>query len=115
MSEATQSREELLVSDLTAFQTNALYVIAGEEDTEQCYGLEIMRRLREVYGRVIHHSRLYTNLERLVDDDFVAKGQLDERTNFYVLTEKGQYALREYLEWQARHLGPEVSEEGDDA
>jgi PadR family transcriptional regulator, regulatory protein PadR len=49
------------MEDLTAFQRDALYVIAGPNDP---HGLGIKDELEE-YDKEIHHGRLYPNLDSI--------------------------------------------------
>lgn len=81
---------------LTDFRWKTLYVISGEDKS----GAEIKRELEEYYGEEVNHGRLYPNLEDLVEEGFVNKGEYDKRTNKYSLTKKGEEMIREELEWQ---------------
>ena len=54
--------------DLTGFQRDLLYVIAGRDDP---HGLAIKEELEEYYESEIHHGRLYPNLDALVDKGLV--------------------------------------------
>ncbi len=65
--------------DLTGFQRDLLFVIAGEDEP---HGLAIKEELEEYYEKEIHHGRLYPNLDTLVDKGLVEKGRRDRRTNF---------------------------------
>ncbi|ESS07396.1 MAG: putative transcriptional regulator [uncultured archaeon A07HB70] len=82
--------------DLTAFQRDLLYVIAGMDRPS---GQEVKRRLEEAVGET-SHGRLYPNLDTLVTEAYVEKGEIDRRTNFYQLTPAGQTALRERRAWE---------------
>ena len=75
------------MNELTAFQRDALYVIAGHDEP---HGLMIKNELDEYYGEDINHGRLYPNLNTLVDKGLVNKGSKDRRTNYYELTEAGE-------------------------
>lgn len=57
--------------DLTGFQRDLLYVVAGLVEP---HGLAIKEELEEVYQQEIHHGRLYPNLDTIVD-----KGLIDKR------------------------------------
>ena len=46
--------------DLTGFQRDLLYTIAGKEEP---HGLAIKEELEEYYEKEIHHGRLYPNLD----------------------------------------------------
>ena len=88
--------------ELTGFQRDALYVIAGLEGPK---GTEIKERLDEYYQPEIHHGRLYPNLDELVEHGLVEKGQKDDRTNEYVLTDRGQAQIYDRREWEESKLG----------
>jgi len=81
------------VKDLTAFQRDALRLIAGSEKAP--IGLEIKRKLQDYYGSEVNHGRLYPNLDTLVEKGYVEKQERDGRTNEYLLTIEGQEALKE--------------------
>ena len=71
--------------DLTGFQYDLLYVIAGLYGP---YGLAIKEQLADYYEGEIHHGRLYPNLDTPIDKGLVKKGQKDRRTNLYSLTRR---------------------------
>ena len=73
--------------DLTGFQRDLLYVIAGQEEP---HGLALKHELETYYEKEIHHGRLYPNLGTLVNKGLVEKGQRDQRTNYYILTRRGR-------------------------
>lgn len=87
--------------DLTAFQRDALFVIAGHD---QPHGLAIKETLDEYYTEEINHGRLYPNLDELVDTGLVEKGEIDNRTNSYVLTDRGERELDVRREWEEELL-----------
>ena len=64
--------------DLTGFQRDCLYVIAGLDSP---HGLAIKDELNDYYEKEIHHGRLDPNLDTLVDKGLVEKGERDQRTN----------------------------------
>ena len=66
--------------DLTAFQRDCMYVIAGMDSPK---GVAIKDSLDEYYGTEINHGRLYPNLDALVEKGLVDKGKVDDRTNAY--------------------------------
>ena len=88
--------------DLTGFQRDLLYCIAGLDDP---YGLEIKRKLEAETGTEINHGRLYPNLDDLVEEGYLEKSSIDDRTNSYVLTEGGKQLLADRRDWEAEHLG----------
>jgi DNA-binding MarR family transcriptional regulator len=87
--------------DLTGFQRDLLYVIAGKEEP---HGLAIKEELEEYYESEIHHGRLYPNLDTLVDKGLVEKGQRDRRTNYYTLTRRGTREIEARREWEAQYV-----------
>lgn len=90
--------------DLTAFQRDLLYVIAGLDDP---HGLAIKADLEDFYETEIHHGRLYPNLDELVEKGMVEKGQLDRRTNVYTLTDRGRREIEARREWEDEYLEAE--------
>jgi PadR family transcriptional regulator, regulatory protein PadR len=89
------------MEDLTGFQRDALYVIAGLNDP---HGLAIKDTLEEYYDYEIHHGRLYPNLDTLVNKGLVSKGQQDKRTNYYRLTERGERELAVRRKWENQYV-----------
>ena len=83
--------------DLTGFQRDLLFVIAGEQ---QPHGLAIKEELEDYYEKEIHHGRLYPNLDTLVDKGLVEKGQRDRRTNYYTLTSRGKREMGARRDWE---------------
>ena len=88
--------------DLTGFQRDLLYVIAGLEEP---HGLAVKEELEEYYEKEIHHGRLYPYLDTLVEKGLVEKGELDRRTNFYTLTQRGRRELEARREWESQYWG----------
>ena len=93
--------------DLTGFQRDLLYVIAGQNEP---YGLAIKDELEDYYEKEIHHGRLYPNLDTLVDKGLVEKGQRDRRTNYYNLTRRGHREIEARQDWEAQSTGEEAEE-----
>lgn len=91
--------------DLTGFQRDLLYVIAG---CDQPHGLEVKEKLQDYYAGDINHGRLYPNLDTLVDKGLVEKGQLDRRTNYYELTRRGSREIAARRAWEAEYLPAEL-------
>lgn len=87
--------------DLTGFQRDLLYVIAGSDDP---HGLAIKEELEDYYEKEIHHGRLYPNLDTIVEKGLVEKGELDRRTNYYSLTRRGQREIDARNEWEAQYV-----------
>ena len=76
--------------DLTGFQRDLLFIIAGLEDP---HGLAIKEELEEYYQKEVRHGRLYPNLDTLVDLGLVEKGKKDKRTNEYRILDRGEREL----------------------
>lgn len=87
--------------DLTGFQRDQLYVVAGLDDP---HGLAIKDELEDYYEKEIHHGRLYPNLDTLVEKGLVEKGEQDRRTNYYTLTRRGQREITARTEWEQQYL-----------
>ncbi|MCH7659126.1 MAG: PadR family transcriptional regulator [Euryarchaeota archaeon] len=87
--------------DLTGFQRDLLYVIAGENEPN---GLAIKEMLESYYDTEIHHGRLYPNLDTLVNKGLVEKGERDRRTNFYRLTSRGRREIAARRQWEGQYL-----------
>ena len=87
--------------DLTGFQRDLLYVIAGKDEP---HGLAVKEDLESYYEKEIHHGRLYPNLDTLVDKGLVEKGQRDRRTNYYTLTDRGDREISARREWEAQYV-----------
>ena len=91
--------------ELTGFQRDVLYCIAGSEEP---YGLGIKAELEAYSDTEVNHGRLYPNLDTLIDKGYVTKSQIDDRTNRYELTDAGREALAERREWEAEQLAGEL-------
>jgi DNA-binding PadR family transcriptional regulator len=87
--------------DLTGFQRDLLYVIAGKN---RPHGLAIKEELEQYYESEIHHGRLYPNLDELVEKGLVEKGELDRRTNYYSLTRRGQREIDARRDWESGYV-----------
>ncbi|KTG07815.1 PadR family transcriptional regulator [Haloprofundus marisrubri] len=86
---------------LSGFQRDLLYVISGYERPS---GQQVKDELEQYYDTEINHGRLYPNLDTLVNKDLVEKGQLDRRTNYYALTERGEEAMRKRRDWEENYF-----------
>lgn len=91
--------------DLTGFQRDLLYVIAGKNEP---HGLALKEELEQYYDGEIHHGRLYPNLDTLVDKGLVKKGEQDQRTNFYTVTKRGKREIEARREWEQQYLQEET-------
>ncbi|WP_273837419.1 PadR family transcriptional regulator [Halococcus sp. PRR34] len=87
--------------DLTGFQRDLLYAIAGQDDP---HGLAVKEELEEYYETEIHHGRLYPNLDELVEKGLIDKGQRDRRTNFYEITQRGRREIEARREWEDQYV-----------
>lgn len=89
------------MDDLTGFQRDLLYVIAG---ADQPSGQDVKDEVETYYNSEINHGRLYPNLDTLVNKDLVEKGQLDRRTNYYEISDRGQQTITERREWEQQYI-----------
>lgn len=89
------------MDDLTGFQRDLLYVIAG---ADQPSGQDIKDEIEQYYSAEINHGRLYPNLDTIVNKELVEKGQLDRRTNYYAITDDGEQAIRDRREWEDQYV-----------
>ena len=85
------------MDDLTGFQRDLLVVTAGMDAPN---GLDIKDELESYYESPINHGRLYPNLDTLVDKGLIEKGQRDERTNIYRLTDRGRREIEARRKWE---------------
>jgi PadR family transcriptional regulator PadR len=90
------------MDDLTAFQRDTLYVVAGLSEP---HGLALKDELESFYEGEVHHGRLYPNLDTLVEMGLLSKGKQDERTNWYELTPRGRRVVESRREWEDRYIG----------
>jgi DNA-binding PadR family transcriptional regulator len=95
----SSSKRYMSMFDLTGFQRDLLYVIAGADRPS---GQQIKESISEDVGEV-NHGRLYPNLDTLVERELVVKGQHDRRTNFYQISDAGLEAIRERREWENQY------------
>ena len=89
------------MDDLTGFQRDLLYVIAG---ADQPSGQDVKEEIEQYYSDEINHGRLYPNLDTVVNKNLVEKGQLDRRTNYYAITEDGKEAIEDRRAWESQYL-----------
>ncbi|MFB1065027.1 PadR family transcriptional regulator [Natrinema sp. H-ect4] len=87
--------------DLTGFQRDLLYVIVGAEEPS---GQDVKDEVEIYYSSEINHGRLYPNLDTLVNKGLVEKGQLDRRTNYYVVSDDGLEMIEQRREWEEQYL-----------
>lgn len=91
--------------DLTGFQRDLLYVIAGLENP---HGLAVKAELETYYEKEINAGRLYPNLDALVEKGLVEKGDKDRRTNVYTLTRRGQREIEARWAWETGYVSKAV-------
>ncbi|WP_049998531.1 PadR family transcriptional regulator [Halococcus sediminicola] len=91
--------------DLTGFQRDLLYVAAGQDEP---HGLALKDELGQYYEGEIHHGRLYPNLDTLVEKGLLEKGQIDRRTNYYQVTQRGQREIEARREWEDQYVAAEA-------
>ncbi len=89
------------MDDLTGFQRDLLYVIAGHD---QPSGQDVKEEVEKYYSAEINHGRLYPNLDTVVNKELVEKGQLDRRTNYYEITDEGEDAIQQRTEWENQYV-----------
>ncbi|ELZ15688.1 PadR family transcriptional regulator [Natrinema limicola] len=89
------------MDDLTGFQRDLLYVIAG---ADQPSGQDVKDEIEQYYSSEINHGRLYPNLDTVVNKELVEKGQLDRRTNYYTITDEGEQAIEDRYEWESQYI-----------
>jgi DNA-binding PadR family transcriptional regulator len=95
MPEAQAVQDSGIARDLTAFQQNILAILSDEP----MYGLAIKRELESYYDSEVNHGRLYPNLDDLVEMGLIEKSERDKRTNDYALTDEGNEAVIDKLDW----------------
>jgi len=89
--------------DLRGFQRDLLFVVRGLVEPN---GQEIRRELEQTLGAEVQQSRLYSNLNDLIDAGLLEKSQLNGRTNRYTLTREGERVIESRHEWERQHLEP---------
>ncbi len=89
------------MDDLTGFQRDLLYVIAGADRPS---GQDVKEEIESYYSAEINHGRLYPNLDTLVNKELVEKGQLDRRTNYYEISDDGLHEIEDRREWERQYV-----------
>jgi len=93
-------------ADLHAFERDLLYgVRALERDGDAPKGLAVKDLLETEYDEEINHSRLYQNLDGLVERGLLRKGKKDDRTNEYATTDEGRDLLEARTERRVEQVG----------
>ena len=84
----------------TAFRYELLAALNSLHD--QPSGQEVRRHIERHNSPEstddVNRSRLYPNLNCLIESGYVSKGEIDERTNYYELTESGADVLSARIE-----------------
>ena len=103
--------DEVTITDFHAFQRDTLLAIRDlETHGDDPYGLAIRDVLEREYDDEINHSRLYQNLDQLVERGLLTKTEVDGRTNSYETTETARAMLRKRLTREADCLGLQLPE-----
>lgn len=89
------------VYSLTGLQRDLLYVVAGADRPS---GQEIEETLESDFDTTVRHGRLSPNLDTQVSKDYVEKGRIDRRTNYYAPTDRGSRAIHGRREWENRYV-----------
>lgn len=93
----------------TQLQIEILAALMGLEG-KHASGQEIKDRLTGTALPSLNHGRLYPNIDGLVENGYVSKGELDGRTNWHELTDDGKRVLRSQIAILCELMGgdPEV-------
>jgi DNA-binding PadR family transcriptional regulator len=73
--------------DLTGFERDLIVEIY---QMDQPSGQSIRRRIEAEHGEDVTHTRLYSNLNDLVDYGLLDKGEQNHRTNYYEIANDGR-------------------------
>lgn len=87
--------------DLSSFQRDCLYVIAGSPDPDYD---AIQEALEEYYQSEVIDARLNPNLEELVAEGYLERTGT-KGSERYALSETAASALEERRAWEESHLG----------
>lgn len=88
--------------ELTGFQRDLLWIVASLDTPSGQEVLEALTRSAVGVGASVNigQSRLYPNLNTLVDKGLVARRRRNRRTNAYVITDKGVEHLIQRRRWE---------------
>lgn len=89
------------MDELTGFQRDILYVIAGLDEAN---GLEIKDHLEECYETTVDRGQLYPNLDAVAEKGFIEKDQQETHGNTYALTAKGRHEITARREWEDERI-----------
>lgn len=87
--------------DLTGFQRDQLYVVAGLGGAR---GVRIQEELQDYYVTEIHPGRLYPNLDILVEKGLVEKEPINDRANSYSPTRRCLRLLEARRQWESQYV-----------
>lgn len=90
------------MKQLTAFQRDLLYVIASINEP---YGRGIKRRIEEYHEKDISAGQVYQNLDKLAEDGYIEKSEIDGRKKSYTLTSKAFDSIENRHTWQTERVG----------
>lgn len=93
---------------LTGFQRDILYAILGMESP---HGLDVQERLNDYYSGQVTRTRVYSNLDILIERGFVEKEKQTERSNRYSLTDRGIDTILSHRLWEEQQLGERLRDE----
>ncbi|KYH25025.1 transcriptional regulator PadR-like family protein [Halalkalicoccus paucihalophilus] len=94
------------MNDLTGFQRDLLYIIAGCDET---YEFKIKDELESYYQTEITHDRLYPNLDTLVNAELLETRQHNNQPDEYVMTVEGQNEVETRRRWENNYLESDSS------
>ena len=92
-------------TDLHAFERDLLYAVRALERDDPPKGLALKRELEDDYGEQVNHSRLYQNLDALVERGLLEKSQKDGRTNEYATTATARAMLEQHAQRRTAQAG----------
>lgn len=88
------------LADCTALQRDLLWELSHENARK---APSLKAELANYYSKSINPSRLYQNLDKLIDLGLVAKQARIKNTNEYNLTERARRTLSARQVWQVGH------------
>lgn len=94
------------IEELTGFQRDLLYAIAGREEP---HGLALKDDSKRTMTRRFITGDSTPTLTRSSTRGLVEKNQRDRRTNAYVLTQRGQREIDAHRDWEAQYLPEELA------
>jgi PadR family transcriptional regulator, regulatory protein PadR len=94
------------MNDLTGFQRDLLYIIAGCDET---YEFRIKDELESYYQTEVTHDRLYPNLDTLVNAELLEARQHTNQPDEYVMTVQGQNEVETRRKWENNYLKSDSS------